>query len=164
MPKNHELAQNRLREMADGSAQLNEITCKKGQQTDKIEDTAFPLPRPKPDLQVNTNPKPIQKSLANFVISEDEVPGTPIEKMQGDINRILVMLQSLTIPEKKNDLKENMELILMLEQLSQLQTYWRLNTLASVLKFLTMVVKLHATHVNNFICLVQRRCKYLLIS
>ena len=41
------------------------------------------------------NPKPVQQTLTNFVIAEEEA--SPMEKLQGDISRMLVMLQSLTI-------------------------------------------------------------------
>ena len=41
------------------------------------------------------NPKSVQQTLTNFVISEEEA--SPMEKLQGDISRMLVMLQSLTI-------------------------------------------------------------------
>ncbi len=42
----------------------------------------------------------IQKSLQSFVVAEEKPEVSPVEQMQGDINRILVMLESLTLPEK----------------------------------------------------------------
>ena len=45
-------------------------------------------------------PGTVQKSLADFVVPEENVQSSPaVEKLQGDISRMLVMLESLTIPE-----------------------------------------------------------------
>ena len=41
----------------------------------------------------------MQRTMQSFVVTEEKEKVSPVEKMQGDINRILVMLESLTIPE-----------------------------------------------------------------
>ncbi len=47
-----------------------------------------------------TSSRTVQKSLASFIVTEDKPQPTPMEKMQSDINHILVMLGSLTCTEK----------------------------------------------------------------
>ena len=44
--------------------------------------------------------KTVQKSLARFIVPEDKADPTPIDKIQSDINRILIVLNSLTVTEK----------------------------------------------------------------
>jgi hypothetical protein len=42
----------------------------------------------------------IQRSLQSFMVAKEKPEVSPAEQIQGDINRILVMLESLTLPEK----------------------------------------------------------------
>lgn len=42
----------------------------------------------------------VQKSIQSFTVAEEKPQVSRVEQMQGDINRILVMLESLTIPDK----------------------------------------------------------------
>ncbi len=51
-------------------------------------------------------PGTVQKSLQSFLVAEKKAEVSPVEQMQGDVNRILVMLEALTIPEKDKDIKE----------------------------------------------------------
>ena len=46
------------------------------------------------------SPGTVQKSLASFFVADEKPQPTPMEKMQSDIDRILVMLDSLTVNEK----------------------------------------------------------------
>ena len=113
VPKDHELARNLLREMASISGyreQADESKSKKEQAETKIDsnlgDNALPsdmcelhAPVKNNDLgAVGANPRPVQRSLTNFLVTKEKL--SPVEKLQGDINQMLVMLQSLTIPEK----------------------------------------------------------------
>lgn len=53
-----------------------------------------------------TSSRTVQKSLASFIVTEDKPQPTPMEKMQSDINHILVMLGSLTCTEKPSQATE----------------------------------------------------------
>ncbi len=50
-------------------------------------------------------PGTVQKSLQSFLVAEKKAEVSPVEQMQGDVNRILVMLEALTIPEKDKEIK-----------------------------------------------------------
>ena len=39
------------------------------------------------------------------MVAEKKAEVSPVEQMQGDVNRILVMLEALTIPEKDKEIK-----------------------------------------------------------
>lgn len=43
----------------------------------------------------------VQRSLKSFFLPKEKVEVSPVEQVQGDISRILLMLESLTIPEKQ---------------------------------------------------------------
>ena len=44
----------------------------------------------------------VQKSLSGFVITEEKPQPSPVEKIQSDINRILVILESFTVTEQNH--------------------------------------------------------------
>jgi hypothetical protein len=51
-------------------------------------------------------PGTVQKSLQSFLVAKKKAEVSLVEQMQGDVNRILVMLEALTIPEKDKEIKE----------------------------------------------------------
>ncbi len=45
--------------------------------------------------------EPMQESITNFMVTEqNSETQSPVDKIQGDMNRVVLMLESLTIPEK----------------------------------------------------------------
>ena len=96
VPKNHELARKLLKSnKKESESQL--------QDNIQAEETGESSINQASLLNVINMPEtePMQRSIANFMVTEENSETqSPVEKIQGDMNRVILMLESLTIPEK----------------------------------------------------------------
>ena len=96
VPKNHELARKLLKSnKKESESQL--------QDNIQAEETGESSINQASLLDVIDMPEtePMQRSITNFMVTEENSETqSPVEKIQGDMNRVILMLESLTIPEK----------------------------------------------------------------
>ena len=96
VPKNHELARKLLKSnKKESESQL--------QDNIQAEETGESSINQASLLNVIDMPEtePMQRSITNFMVTEENSETqSPVEKIQGDMNRVILMLESLTIPEK----------------------------------------------------------------
>ena len=96
VPKNHELVRKLLKSnKKESESQL--------QDNIQAEETGESSINQASLLNVIDMPEtePMQRSITNFMVTEENSETqSPVEKIQGDMNRVILMLESLTIPEK----------------------------------------------------------------
>ena len=98
VPKNHELARKLLKSNEKVSeSQLQDKT--------QAEETGESSTSQASMLET----EPMQRSITNFMATEENSEKlSPVEKIQGDMNRVILMLESLTIPEKNKTHKQQL--------------------------------------------------------
>ena len=119
VPKDHEKAVQRFRQNetihklheANKNDSCQSKMTKKSEMSKSNTNTSTPQANKETSLEESstlpmTSSRNVQKSLASFIVTEDKPQPTPMEKMQSDINHILVMLGSLTCTERPSQASE----------------------------------------------------------
>ena len=115
-----------------------------------------------PSLQSET----VQRSLEGFLVEKEvksEEQAVQLQQLQGDLSRVVLMLESLTIPKKPTNLTS--ELVPVNEDVTGVMSASNLLEVKhpeiSLSRFWKMVVQSLATHVSNFSNLNQENiCRY----
>ena len=93
IPKNHE----RARKLLECSKKISESQLQDNTRAGESSTNQASLPN-----VINVpESEPMQESITNFMVTEENSETqSPVDKIQGDMNRVILMLESLTIPEK----------------------------------------------------------------
>ena len=96
VPKNHELARKSLKSnKKESESQLQDNIQAEETGESSINQASLVNVIDIPETE------PMQRSITNFMVTEENSETqSPVEKIQGDTNRVILMLESLTIPEK----------------------------------------------------------------
>ena len=98
IPKNHELA----RKLLKSNEKVSESQLQDKTQAEETGESSTSQAK-----MLET--EPMQRSITNFMATEENSEKlSPVEKIQGDMDRVILMLESLTIPEKNKTHKQQL--------------------------------------------------------